>query len=337
MSGRLRFEYRPSSADPATTLYVDGTEPGFRSLSHWPGNSTPAALKHDLSTGIALGFVARAPAEQRALLGEFEVVANNHYDTDGVASAFALLFPGPALQWEDELLAAAATGDFSVWRGEEALALDLTVTALAHAPAAPFAAALPPAPDDDARHAAAYAWLLAELPALLEDPLAWRSLWAEEFERTVADVQRIEEGTGISVRHFPEADLALVSSDRPLTSIGLHLAAGDASRVLAVLAARDGFRYRYRERVESWFELVSRRVPPRRDLTAVIAALNAAEGVTRGATAQWWSQPAGFPVRELGFGDPAQAAQVNFGDPQAERDPPSRLLPSAVIDALRKV
>ena len=393
MNAHRRFAFRPTDADPSTTIYVDGTEAGYRTLSHWPGNSTPAALKRDLSTGIALAFAALSPREQLAVLGEFEVVANNHYDTDGVLSAFAVLRPELALPRAEVLLDAAATGDFCVWRGEAALATDLTVTALARAPDAPFAAALPPAPSDDERHAAAHAWLLENLPAVLDDPFAWRSLWADEFERILADVRRIEAGTGISVRQFPAEDLALVSSDRPVTSIGLNLAAGDATRVLLVLPSAEGFRYRFRDRVESWFELVSRTPPRRGSLAGAVEELEAAEAAARerrppgsaprrgpatppersapalagrrapsgagspglaGSSAvageastasaagprapgpRWWWQPPTFPLRELGYGDPAAAETVSFDAPRPERDPPSRLLPSTVIEALRR-
>ncbi|HTE05162.1 MAG TPA: DUF6687 family protein, partial [Planctomycetota bacterium] len=89
MSPARSFRFCPRDADPSTTVFVDGTEPGFRSLSHWPGNTTPPALKDDLSTGIALRFARLSEAEQVRLLGTFEVVANNHYDTDGALSAFA--------------------------------------------------------------------------------------------------------------------------------------------------------------------------------------------------------------------------------------------------------
>ena len=73
-----RFLFSPVDADPARTLFVDGTEAGFRSLSHWPGNSTPPPLKRDLSTGIALAWAALSPPERERILGPFDRLANNH-------------------------------------------------------------------------------------------------------------------------------------------------------------------------------------------------------------------------------------------------------------------
>jgi hypothetical protein len=313
---------------------VDGTEPGFRSLSHWPGNTTPEALKHDLSTGIALRFARLGPEEQLRVLGSFESIANNHYDTDGVLCAFAVLHPQQALPREAALLDAAATGDFSTWHGPEALAVDLTVMAVSHHPRSPIADALAPGVPDAQRWALATDWLLEHLPAVLDDPFGYRELWAGQHAAVVADIERLATGTGVSVRDWPEDDLALVSSDRPMTAIGLRLAAGDRARVLLVRPSRTGFRYRFYERVESWFDLVSRPPRARKPLQPAVATLQRTDPAARGPT-RWWCTDVQRPIAELGFGDPRRAQEVHFGDPDLEQDAETRVLPSAVIDALR--
>jgi hypothetical protein len=334
--GEPGFVFQPERADPARTVYVDGTEPGFRSLSHWPGNTTPAALKHDLSTGIALAWARLSPAERKGVLGDFDQVANNHYDTDGALSAFALLRPDEALPREEALLAVAAAGDFSIWKGEAALAVDLTVMSLTHSPSSPLAGAMAPGQTDRERRALGYAWLIEHLPAVLDDPFAFRAQWTERHAQIVADVARIQAGTGVSVRRWPGDDLALVSSDRPITSVGLNLAAGEASRVLLVLPSAAGFRYRFRYRVESWFELVSRRPPPRADLAPAVLALDRAERGAGKAAGAWWAGDLSDPVSELGFGAGVTTGSP-FDDPDLDGQPHSRLLPSAVIEALRPV
>ncbi len=308
---------------------------GFRSLSHWPGNATPAPLKHDLSTGIALNAARLTSIQRHELLGDFDEVANNHYDTDGALTAFAVLHPAEAMARAESMLEAAATGDFSVWRGEAALAVELTVQQLTHSPSSPLAGQLRPDMGDDERHALAYDWLLAHLAEVLDDPFALRPMWAERHAQIVDDVRRIEAGTGVSVRTFPDLDLALVSSDRPITSVGLHLAAAECSRVLLVLPSRAGYRYRFRYRVESWFELVSRKVPPRPALEPVLERLNRAEGLAPGAGKgpAWWCDAPASPVCELGFGS-RDSRDSAFDDPDIADDPPSRLLPSTVIEAL---
>ena len=53
--------------DPGSepVVSVDGAfgAPGLN-LSHWPGNTTPPDLRHDLSTGAALAFAALSPEER---------------------------------------------------------------------------------------------------------------------------------------------------------------------------------------------------------------------------------------------------------------------------------
>ncbi len=314
---------------------MDGTEPGFRSLSHWPGNSTPAELKHDLSTGIALNFARLELAEQTRLMGTFEAIANNHYDTDGVLSAFAVLHPEQALARESALLDAAATGDFATWHGPEALAIDLSVTALTHHPRSPLAASLSPDMSDARRWELGYDWLLEHLPELLNEPFLLQELWQEEHAAVVADVERIVSGTGVSVRDWPDDDLALVSSDRPITSIGMHLAAGARTRVLLVRPSRTGFRYRFYNRVESWFELVSQPPRTRRPLQPAVATLQRTDPAVADGPDRWWCTDIQRPIAELGFGNPRRANRVHFGDPDLEQDAETRMPPSAVIDALR--
>ena len=61
-------------------------------LSHWPGSPTPPELRDDLSAQIAF----RALSEPERFAG-VEAVTNNHFDQDGIVSAFALLWPALAL------------------------------------------------------------------------------------------------------------------------------------------------------------------------------------------------------------------------------------------------
>ncbi|MCB9899570.1 MAG: hypothetical protein H6825_16305 [Planctomycetes bacterium] len=336
------FRFDPSDADPRTTIYVDGTVAGFRGLSHWPGHSTPRSLAHDLSTGIALNFAALSPRERLEVLGPFDVVANNHYDTDGVLSAFAVLHPEQALRHKDLLLRAAATGDFCVWQGVDALAIELTVEALASHPESPVVRALPADADDHARHAAAYAYLLVELPALLGDPFRHRALFAEVLDAQVDEVTRVDAllaagaSDALSVERLPAHDLAVVRSDAPLGMLGVHRAAGDLWRVLHSVRATDGWRHRFVYRDASWFDLVSVRPLARVPLEPAVAALDALERARRApdADAAWWCTSIAAPVAELGFSRPERRRAGFFEDRELLVDPASALDPDEVRDVL---
>ncbi len=126
-----RFEFvdhdgRYEGEPPA--IGCDGLVPGAAlDLTHWRGNRTPREFKADTSTEIALKFVASAETARWA----GAVVVNNHFDTDGILSAWTLLEPDLALANRDLLIAAAEAGDFDEWPGlDDGLRLDAAIRAL---------------------------------------------------------------------------------------------------------------------------------------------------------------------------------------------------------------
>src|SRR5262245_48293696 len=91
-----RFEFYREDLDPAVTLVVDGVAPAVLNLSHWPGNRTPSRYRADTTTEMAL-HLAGDPQRERFLEG-IRIVSNNHFDTDGLLSAWAVLHPDEALR-----------------------------------------------------------------------------------------------------------------------------------------------------------------------------------------------------------------------------------------------
>ena len=92
------------SGESNKTITCDGLVPGAAlQLTHWTGNSTPDKFYADTSTEIALNFVSSPEAHD----WEDAVVLNNHFDTDGVLSAWALLEPEEALRRKKLLVDAA--------------------------------------------------------------------------------------------------------------------------------------------------------------------------------------------------------------------------------------
>jgi len=107
----MRFEYYSSAIADIPKLSVDGTVDNAVHFSHWKGNRTPASLKADTSTEIALNLVA-APDREELTQG-IDLVTNNHFDTDGVLSVWTVLIGERALDLRAQLIAAAEAGDFS--------------------------------------------------------------------------------------------------------------------------------------------------------------------------------------------------------------------------------
>ena len=132
-------------------------------LSHWPNNATPAALKRDTSTAIAFAYLD-SPAFHQSV----RWVSNSHFDEDGLFSMFTLCQPELALRHRRLLVDASAAGDFGVFTLRDAARLCFAVEAFA----CPELSPLPPEPFagcERARTARLYPAMLSLLPELLED------------------------------------------------------------------------------------------------------------------------------------------------------------------------
>lgn len=214
-------------------------------------------------------------AERERAMGEFSVVTNNHFDADGALSLFAMLRPDVAQRHADLMLRAARAGDFAVWSGADALALELDLMCDLGT-FWPFST-----PPFDAERlgnlSKAYLQVFDRMESRLADPFCLREKWAHRFDAVVADVERIEASVGICVTTYPEDDLAVVETDRPTSIYGLRRAAGDLFRVLLVHPGQGGNRYRFCFRGESWWDVVSVRPHPRFRLESVVQRLNALE------------------------------------------------------------
>ncbi|MBM4061150.1 MAG: hypothetical protein FJ265_08655 [Planctomycetes bacterium] len=325
-TARLRLGFAGPDGCAEPHLSVDGMTPAGPNLSHWPGNRTPPLWKADLSTGIALRFARAGPAERAAFLDDVELVLNDHYDTDGFGALLAVLRPEVAFAHEELLLAAATTGDFGTWQTWRGFAIDRAVARLA-APESPVAATFAGIADPAAKSLARYRWLCEHAEELLRAPEHFAPVYAAEMAQVQ---QQLDAGLrgAVQRRQLPELGLAVLTSDGPRHRMVLNTLAG-AFRVLHVANGRDGPRYRYHDRTETWFELATLAPLPRRDLRPLAARLGALEPPH--GSMQWCADPPDEPIPELWFG---VAGTQEYG--QVTRQlAPSRLGAERVADELR--
>lgn len=315
---------------------VDGAwdQPGLN-LSHWPGNTTPKELRHDLSTGVALAFGRLPPEERARLAAGCRAIANNHFDTDGACAMFALRHPQLALPREGRLLEAAAAGDFYQVPSEEAFALDAVITNLADPDRSPWEARFRGLEARE-RHEVALREIVQRLPAMLDGGLEEHAdLWKPELEALRAGRADLAAASRDEVVHL---DLCVWEA-RPGARFrpGRHaLFAGTrADRALAIGRGRTGASYRFVVSTRSWFDLVSREPQPRPDLRALAERLNEAEGTDPTAEVAWRAQEVLNPTPELWFGssEVEPFAEHSSALRESRLDPPS--VRRAVTDTLR--
>ena len=324
------FQIHRPGMNPEKTLCVDGRVFGMRCLSHWPGPPPPEPLRHDLTTGMALTYAKKSVSERRDLLGKFEVITNDHYDTDGVLSAFCMIRPEDAEPHADLLLRSAASGDFRKYQGEDALALDLTIGAIRRSPQSPLVKALESLSTDSDEDEYCYRWFIENLPELCQNPLKYQELYRDRFAAILTNIDRIDSKRDLDIEYYPAQDLAVVVSATPLTRHGLIHAAGEHYRILLVMPSADGHHYRFLYRNETWFLRKSTPLSPRIPLDPIAEQLNQAERSAQGSP-KWWNHPLLRTAPELGYGDPQTHSGV-FGDVRPDLDPASKLSIATVTD-----
>jgi len=288
----MRFEYYHAGLDDIPKLSVDGTVDNAVHFSHWQGNQTPAALKADTSTEIALNLVA-APNRNELTQG-IELVTNNHFDTDGVLSVWTVLTGDRALELREPLIAAAEAGDFSEFRNEAAVRASIVIQGSDQPipdsdSRSPLAAILGGGEVDDAR---AYELVLPEVERILTrideyEPL-WRSAWdkiataLESFERATSTVEEFAGGLSLitlAPEVFSPSGFNPTRHAAPYTAIS-HYAKGRL--FLISTSFSHGWSYRIDYPYYSWAETIVRPPIPRCDFSRLIAELNQAEGEGNG-------------------------------------------------------
>jgi len=321
---------------PQPVVLVDGSgSAAGLELSHWPGNRTPSALRHDLSTGCALAFARLEPAERERLALGATAIVNNHYDTDGTCALFAVRHPRRALERGAALLGAARAGDFFQWPDDRSLCIDALVAGLADPQRSPLPS-VREAADDLQRHQAATDHLLEHLPALLDGELGpYRELWEEPLQAARCDRDDLARCSRDDLAHLDWSvwtAAAGARSTRPGAPQGFdpgrHALFGSSGtdRVLVIGPSAAGATYRLVFITLAWFDLQTRAALPRPDLAALCARLGELEGAEPGAQLAWRHQPADSPSPELWFG----LAGAELFAEHAPLLRPSRLEPARV-------
>ena len=290
----MRFEFYHSGLDDVPKLSVDGTVSNSIHFSHWQGNETPAEVKADTSTEIALNLVA-AP-DRNELTRGIELVTNNHFDTDGVLSVWTVLTGERALELREQLIPAAEAGDFSEFTNEQAVRASIAIQGSdqpnpgdeAGSPLACYLAG--EKVDDDAR---AYELVLPEVERILTRTDDYEHLWRGAWEKIATAMESFERGTS-KVAEFGDFGFSLVtlapevfspSGFNPTRHAAPYTAISRYARgqlFLITTPLKNGWAYRIDYPYYSWAETIVRPRIQRRDFTQLLAELNQLEPASEG-------------------------------------------------------
>lgn len=283
----MRFEFYSDPIANVPKLSVDGTVDNAIHFSHWNGNKTPESVKADTSTEIVLNVVA-APNRQE-LTRNIDLVTNNHFDTDGILSVWAMLTGERALSLRSKLIAAAEAGDFSELSSVDGVRASIVIQG-SDSPidksGSPLAARLAGAPVQD--EAESYVLVLPHVEDVISNTGNYEELWRNQWQRIEIALDSFAKGTS-RVEEIDDAKLSVVTLARetfgpsgfdpkqhsaPFTAIS-HNARGELFLIATPL--ENGWAYRIDYPYYSWAETVVRPKIARRDLSEVMNQLNQRE------------------------------------------------------------
>ncbi len=284
----MRFEYYNEGLADVPKLSVDGTVENAIHFSHWKGNKTPASVKADTSTEIALNLVS-APDREELTRG-IDLVTNNHFDTDGVLSVWTVLTGERALELREKLIAAAEAGDFSELSTQAGVRASIVIqgseSAIDEDAGSPLARQLAGEPvSDDAR---AYELVLPHVEKVLTRTNDYASLWCDPWNRIATALDSFARGRS-RVDEDREAKISLVtlapeifssSGFKPTRHCAPFTAISHHARGQVFLIAtpfEGGWAYRLDYPYYSWAETIVRPRIERRDFSSLVAVLNEME------------------------------------------------------------
>jgi hypothetical protein len=283
----MRFQYYSDALAEVPKLSVDGTVDNAIHFSHWQGNETPASVKADTSTEIALNVVA-APNRDELTQG-IDLVTNNHFDTDGVLSVWAMLNGERALPLREKLIAAAEAGDFCEFSSVDAVRASIVIQG-SDSPidksGSPLA--LKFCGEDFVDEARSYDLVLPKVEYVLTHTDLFESLWRDPWKRIEVALDSFAKGESrvgedvpnkislvtLAPEVFGPAGFDPAAHVAPFAAISHH-----ANGNLFVIGTplHDGWAYRVDYPYYSWAETIVRPSIPRPDLTAATNALNEME------------------------------------------------------------
>ena len=290
----MRFEFYTDALENTPKLSVDGTVPNSIHFSHWQDNETPAELKADTSTEIALNLVA-SPDRDSFTKG-IDLVTNNHFDCDGVLSCWTVLTGERALEFRDLLIAAAEAGDFSEHSSDDGVRVSIAIQGAEQSspnnddgsPLAQMLAGREMASRITENDALAYELVFPEVEKLLRNVNAYEPLWRDGWKAVADALESFESGRS-QVREYDDSKISLVTLDpsifhgggfsptrhsAPFTAISKY---AHGELFLIGIPADGGWFYRLDYPYYSWAETVVRPQIARRDLTDALFALNEKE------------------------------------------------------------
>ncbi|GAB6282889.1 MAG: hypothetical protein STSR0008_16390 [Ignavibacterium sp.] len=247
----MKFYYYDLLPDKNKAISVDGAFDAKLQLSHWIGNSSPKELKADTTTEMSFKLIENSNKEK--YLTGIEYISNNHFDADGLLSAFVLLDPDYALQHKNEIINMAITGDFSEFTTEDALKSIIVIESLLDEEKSFIKEKIKNINYSDSIQCA-YEEGFKLVSKLIDDIDQFEKYWIDEFSFFVESEKSFERQESI-VSNYDNLCLSIVEIPKPLSKVSIYKNIKN-DIVLTAIKSNNGNIYDLEYKMWTWFDTI---------------------------------------------------------------------------------
>jgi hypothetical protein len=305
----VEFRFYNEKLAKKPKLSVDGLVPTSIHFSHFKGNKTPPKYKADTGTEICLKVAADSSFDRERV----PICTNDHYDTDGVLSVWAMCIPEDALLEKDMSIRAAEAGDFYHYSTDEAFCVDATIEGYRHAPNSPYRATVATL-DEAGADGYVYQKLSHMLPDLWQDLDKHKFLW----EKPLADLHRdfdAFKAKQFSVKEHWDDWLSVIEGPyRPHPMAVDRFCQGRVFLLASPGPEGKGTSFAVDYAYYSWADTPGREKVEWVDLAPLAAALNGRDTGGGAWQTQWQGQGDTSVLRYAGPGGAAAGSALTAGD-----------------------
>jgi hypothetical protein len=288
----MKFLFEKFLTSRNNVICVDGAFDAKLQLSHWYGNKSPVELKADTTTQMAFNLIEHKNKDK--YLQGIKIVSNNHYDADGVLSAFVLLYQDFALKNKSSLINISLTGDFSEFTTENALKANIVIESFADENKSIFKDIFL---NEDYPSAIQiiYEKVFEIIPKLISQLDNFENIWLEEYNH----FEKSEKSFGTResvVSNYDDCNLSVVESNFPLHSVAKFMNA-ENDILLSVVRSEEGNTYELDYKYYTWFDTLRPKKIKRKNFESLAQKLNQIELNTNG----FWQIIGNSPILDWNY------------------------------------
>ncbi|MDP4173116.1 MAG: hypothetical protein Q8933_04030 [Bacteroidota bacterium] len=288
----MKFVFEKLLETKDNVVCVDGLFEAKLQLSHWRDNDTPYELKADTTTEMAFKLIESSQKEKH--LKGIDTVSNNHFDADGLISAYVLVHPEMATEYKSQLINVARTGDFAEFTTEDAIKANVVIESLMDIENGPVRGELK-GKSYPVMMQIIYERGFSLLPELIDNIDKYERYWKKDFELYERSEQSFENQESV-FSNYSDCKLSVIESPYTLHTVS-KFSHAEFDIVLSVVKTQSGNHYQLEYKPITWFETLRKSKVERKPFDEIAKRLQEIEKNNEGE----WKILGNDPIEEWDY------------------------------------